>query len=126
MPCHLTREGNDIDQEGTTTYRELQDLVCQIANWLKSVGVKQGDDVTIYMPMIPELPATMASVPSHNQGRLYQPPLPSPPSSDPITFTSCPCSWPVHVSGPFIVSFLRGSVLSHSAPASLIAVQGSS
>ena len=71
----LSREGNDVDQEGTTTYRELQDLVCQIANWLKSVGVKQGDDVTIYMPMIPELPATMASVPLHiSQPKLCLPP----------------------------------------------------
>jgi len=34
--------------------------VCQIANYLRSVGVKRGDDVTIYMPMIPELPAAMA------------------------------------------------------------------
>ena len=33
--------------------------VCQIANYLRSVGVKRGDDVTIYMPMIPELPAAM-------------------------------------------------------------------
>ena len=34
--------------------------MCQIANYLRSVGVKRGDDVTIYMPMIPELPAAMA------------------------------------------------------------------
>ncbi len=33
--------------------------VCQLANYLKSVGVKRGSDVTIYMPMIPELPAAM-------------------------------------------------------------------
>lgn len=32
---------------------------CQIANWLKSVGVKKGEDVTLYMPMVPELPAAM-------------------------------------------------------------------
>lgn len=31
----------------------------QIANYMKSVGVGKGDDVTIYMPMIPELPAVM-------------------------------------------------------------------
>ena len=33
--------------------------VCQLANYLKSIGVKRGSDVTIYMPMIPELPAAM-------------------------------------------------------------------
>ncbi len=34
----------------------------QAANYLKSVGVGKGDDVTIYMPMIPELPAIMVSI----------------------------------------------------------------
>ena len=33
--------------------------VCQLANYLKSAGVRRGSDVTIYMPMIPELPAAM-------------------------------------------------------------------
>lgn len=33
--------------------------VSQLANYLKSIGVKKGSDVTIYMPMIPELPAAM-------------------------------------------------------------------
>ena len=36
--------------------------VCQLANYLKSVGVKRGSDVTIYMPMIPELPAAMVGL----------------------------------------------------------------
>lgn len=36
--------------------------VSQLANYLKSVGVKKGSDVTIYMPMIPELPAAMVSM----------------------------------------------------------------
>ncbi|GAX81716.1 hypothetical protein CEUSTIGMA_g9144.t1 [Chlamydomonas eustigma] len=52
-------EGNDVEQDGKMTYQELQNLVCQISNYLKSVGIKKGDDVTIYMPMIPELPAAM-------------------------------------------------------------------
>ena len=52
-------EGNDPDQSSKTTYSELQELVCQIANYLTSIGVKKGDDITIYLPMIPELPATM-------------------------------------------------------------------
>lgn len=36
------------------TYRELHEKVCQLANVLKSNGVKKGDRVTIYLPMIPE------------------------------------------------------------------------
>jgi len=36
------------------TYRELHDNVCKLANVLKAQGVKKGDRVTIYLPMIPE------------------------------------------------------------------------
>jgi acetyl-CoA synthetase len=36
------------------TYQELKDQVCKLANGLKKIGVKKGDRVTIYMPMIPE------------------------------------------------------------------------
>jgi acetyl-CoA synthetase len=36
------------------TYRELHDEVCRLANVLKANGVKKGDRVTIYLPMIPE------------------------------------------------------------------------
>jgi acetyl-CoA synthetase len=36
------------------TYRELFDNVCQVANMLKAKGIKKGDRVCIYMPMIPE------------------------------------------------------------------------
>ena len=36
------------------TYRELHESVCRFANVLKDQGVKKGDRVTIYMPMIPE------------------------------------------------------------------------
>jgi acetyl-CoA synthetase len=36
------------------TYQELYDSVCQVANMLKSHGVKKGDRVCIYLPMIPE------------------------------------------------------------------------
>jgi acetyl-CoA synthetase len=38
----------------TLTYRELHEAVCRLANALKAKGVKKGDRVTIYMPMIPE------------------------------------------------------------------------
>jgi acetyl-CoA synthetase len=37
------------------TYRQLQSEVCRLANALKALGVKKGDVVTIYMPMVPEL-----------------------------------------------------------------------
>jgi acetyl-CoA synthetase len=41
------------------TYGEVQKKVSQIANGLKAMGVKKGDRVCLYMPMIPELPMTM-------------------------------------------------------------------
>jgi len=55
-------EANDPrDQHVTLTYQELHDQVCQYANLLKSRGIKKGDRVVIYMPMIPDLPvATLA------------------------------------------------------------------
>lgn len=52
----LIWEPNDPKQRFVRyTYRELHDLVCQFANALKSKGVKKGDRVCIYMPMVPEL-----------------------------------------------------------------------
>ncbi len=41
------------------TYRDLQDLTNRCANALKALGVRTGDRVAIYLPMIPELPAAM-------------------------------------------------------------------
>ncbi|KAG2494997.1 hypothetical protein HYH03_006930 [Edaphochlamys debaryana] len=52
-------EGNDESERKTISYRQLLDEVCRIANWLKAHGVKKGDTVTIYLPMVPELPAAM-------------------------------------------------------------------
>ena len=43
----------------TITYANLYADVCKFANVLKSLGVKKGDRVTIYLPMVPELPITM-------------------------------------------------------------------
>jgi acetyl-CoA synthetase len=43
----------------TYTYADLQTEVCRFANVLKSLGVKKGDRVNIYLPMIPELPVAM-------------------------------------------------------------------
>ena len=41
------------------TYRQLRDDVCRLANALKMLGVKKGDRVTIYMPMVPEAAVAM-------------------------------------------------------------------
>jgi len=43
----------------TITYAELLDEVCRFANVLKGLGVRQGDRIALYMPMIPELPVAM-------------------------------------------------------------------
>uniref|UniRef100_A0A8C5FY97 Acetyl-coenzyme A synthetase n=1 Tax=Gouania willdenowi TaxID=441366 RepID=A0A8C5FY97_GOUWI len=51
--------GNDPGDELTVTYRELLQRVCQFSNVLKSQGVKKGDRVSIYMPMVVELVVAM-------------------------------------------------------------------
>jgi acetyl-CoA synthetase len=51
-------EGEPGDQR-TLTYRELHAEVCKFANVLKKQGIKQGDVVSIYMPLTPELPIAM-------------------------------------------------------------------
>ena len=47
-------EGDDPTKSSNITYRQLHQNVCRLANVLKSRGVKKGDRVCIYMPMIPE------------------------------------------------------------------------
>ena len=47
-------EGDDPSVDRKISYRELHDEVCRFANVLKAQGVKKGDRVTVYMPMIPE------------------------------------------------------------------------
>jgi len=47
-------EGDDPTVSKHITYRQLHEEVCKFANVLKARGVKKGDRVTIYMPMIPE------------------------------------------------------------------------
>jgi acetyl-CoA synthetase len=47
-------EGDDPKASRTVTYRELHTQVCKLSNVLKSKGVKKGDRVTIYLPMIVE------------------------------------------------------------------------
>ncbi len=53
-------EPNDPDEPNRVlTYRELFEEVNKFANVLRSLGVKKGDRVSIYLPMIPELPVAM-------------------------------------------------------------------
>ncbi|NQV54761.1 MAG: AMP-binding protein, partial [Rhodospirillales bacterium] len=47
-------EGDDPKDSKTITYKELHEEVCRFSNAMKARGVKKGDRVTIYMPMIPE------------------------------------------------------------------------
>ncbi len=52
-------EGDDPARDETITYRQLYERVCRFANVLKKIGVKRGDRVTLYMPMIPEAAVAM-------------------------------------------------------------------
>ncbi|KFX06013.1 acetyl-CoA synthetase [Pectobacterium betavasculorum] len=52
-------EGDDATESKKVTYRELHQSVCRFANVLKSQGVKKGDVVAIYMPMVPEAAIAM-------------------------------------------------------------------
>jgi acetyl-CoA synthetase len=52
-------EGDSPDVDKKITYRELHEQVCRFANVLKERGVKKGDRVSIYMPMIPEAAVAM-------------------------------------------------------------------
>ena len=65
---HLAEHGNrtalifEADEPGhghNWTYRELYEETCRFANLLKQHGIKRGDRVMIYMPMIPEAAAAM-------------------------------------------------------------------
>ena len=50
----LIWESDDPANDSKITYAELKGEVCRLANALKAKGVKKGDRVTIYMPMVPE------------------------------------------------------------------------
>jgi acetyl-CoA synthetase len=52
-------EGDDPKDDRKITYKELHAEVCRFANVLKARGVKKGDRVTIYLPMIPEAAVAM-------------------------------------------------------------------
>ena len=46
-------------EERTLTYQQLHREVCKFANVLQKLGIQQGDVVSIYMPMVPELAIAM-------------------------------------------------------------------
>jgi len=48
-----------IGETRAITYQQLQHSVCRLANALKAAGVKKGDTVAIYMPMVPEAAIAM-------------------------------------------------------------------
>ncbi|MBR0346640.1 MAG: acetate--CoA ligase [Rudaea sp.] len=52
-------EGDDPGESKHVSYHELHEQVCRAANLLKNLGVKKGDRVTIYLPMIPEAAVAM-------------------------------------------------------------------
>eukprot|EP00879_Flechtneria_rotunda_P010550 GHRR01011030.1.p1 GENE.GHRR01011030.1~~GHRR01011030.1.p1 ORF type:complete len:632 (+),score=174.59 GHRR01011030.1:389-2284(+) len=52
-------EGNDIGEDKKMTYNEVLEEVCKLANYLRSIGVGKSDAVSIYMPMVCELPIAM-------------------------------------------------------------------
>ena len=52
-------EGNTTDEDKKITFRELHEQVSKFGNVLKANGVKKGDLVTLYMPMVPELAVAM-------------------------------------------------------------------
>jgi acetyl-CoA synthetase len=55
----LIWEGDDPQEDKKITYKELHTEVCRFANALRSRGVKKGDRVSIYLPMIPEAVVAM-------------------------------------------------------------------
>ncbi|MBT9160412.1 MAG: Acetyl-coenzyme A synthetase [Dehalococcoidia bacterium] len=55
----LIWQGEEEDDVRKLTYQELHREVCKFANVLKSRGIKKGDRVAIYMPMVPELAVVM-------------------------------------------------------------------
>ena len=52
-------EGDSPNEDKKITYKQLHEDVCKFANALKGLGVKKGDRVCIYMPMIPETAVAM-------------------------------------------------------------------
>ena len=55
-------EGDNPSEDQHITYKQLHAEVCKLANGLKEMGVKKGDRVTLYMPMVPEAAYAMLAV----------------------------------------------------------------
>jgi acetyl-CoA synthetase len=55
----LIWQGEPVEENRVFTYQQLHYHVCKFANVLKKFGIKKGDRVSIYLPMIPELPIAM-------------------------------------------------------------------
>ncbi|MCG7362161.1 acetate--CoA ligase [Roseomonas sp. ACRSG] len=55
----LIWEGDDPNSDAKITYRDLHARVCRLANAMKALGVKKGDRVTLYLPMIIESAVAM-------------------------------------------------------------------
>lgn len=52
-------EGDEPNEDRQLTYKELHSQVCRFSNAMKSRGIKKGDRVSIYMPMVPEAAVAM-------------------------------------------------------------------
>ena len=52
-------EGNEPTEDRALTYQQMYEAVCKFANVLKAQGIKKGDRVTLFLPMIPELAIAM-------------------------------------------------------------------
>ncbi|EFH12225.1 acetate--CoA ligase [Teichococcus cervicalis] len=52
-------EGDDPNSDAKVTYRDLHERVCRLANAMKALGVKKGDRVSLYLPMIVEAAVAM-------------------------------------------------------------------
>ncbi len=57
--CAIIWEGDDPQDDEHISYSELRRRVCRFANVLRKHGVKKGDRVCIYLPMVPELAVSM-------------------------------------------------------------------
>ncbi len=52
-------QGDNPNESSTLTYQQLYEKVCHFANVLKNLGIKKGDRICIYLPMIPEIAIAM-------------------------------------------------------------------
>ena len=65
-------EGNEPGEAKAITYKMLHEEVCKFANVLKANGIKKGDRVVLYMPMVPELAIADAGLYPHRRHSWYR------------------------------------------------------